>query len=57
MNEKITLCPNCGSVIYEDDLNVGCWTCGFSMKDVQPLNDDCESENKIKKIEEKEDAE
>lgn len=34
MKDEVTLCPNCGAVICEDDLNIGCWTCGFSMKDL-----------------------
>lgn len=31
----MTLCPNCGTWIAEDDLERGCFTCGFTVQDVR----------------------
>lgn len=30
----MTLCPNCGTWIAEEDLECGCWTCGFTVRDI-----------------------
>lgn len=30
----MTLCPNCGTAIAEEDLDCGCWTCGFTVTDL-----------------------
>lgn len=57
MKDEVTLCPNCGAVICEDDLTIGCWTCGFSMKDLRTINVKSEAGNEINLNEEEEDAE
>jgi hypothetical protein len=31
----MTLCPNCGTWIAEEELDCGCWTCGFTPQDVK----------------------
>ncbi len=46
----MTLCPNCGTCISDEHMELGCWTCGFSINDVCLKNEKRDAKEETKTI-------
>lgn len=46
----MTLCPNCGTWIAEEDLERGCFTCGFTVQDVRREKQEARGEDQSNKL-------